>query len=72
MYLSLSLSLSLSISSLPLSPSLLAESSDVFQIGCELGDKVGYSIRFEDVTSERTLIKFVVLLRRCPIVSDRF
>lgn len=26
-------------------------------MGCELGETVGYSIRFEDLTSEKTLIK---------------
>eukprot|EP01064_Diplonema_japonicum_P023611 TRINITY_DN34023_c0_g1_i1.p1 TRINITY_DN34023_c0_g1~~TRINITY_DN34023_c0_g1_i1.p1 ORF type:complete len:1063 (+),score=318.19 TRINITY_DN34023_c0_g1_i1:46-3189(+) len=36
------------------------------EVGCELGDKVGYSIRFEDCTSEGTLVKYMtdgVLLR---------
>lgn len=36
------------------------------EVGCELGDVVGYAIRFEDVTSERTRIKYMtdgVLLR---------
>ncbi|KAJ9437278.1 putative pre-mRNA-splicing factor ATP-dependent RNA helicase mog-1 [Diplonema papillatum] len=36
------------------------------EVGTELGDKVGYSIRFEDCTSENTLIKYMtdgVLLR---------
>ena len=27
------------------------------EVGCELGQDVGYSIRFEDVTSENTVIK---------------
>ena len=27
------------------------------EAGCELGDEVGYSIRFEDVTSDKTQIK---------------
>ena len=29
------------------------------EVGCELGKKVGYSIRFEDVTSEDTEIKYM-------------
>jgi len=36
------------------------------EIGCKLGSTVGYSIRFEDVTSDETLIKYMtdgVLLR---------
>ncbi len=36
------------------------------QVGCELGKQVGYSIRFEDVTSSDTVIKYMtdgVLLR---------
>jgi len=36
------------------------------EVGCSLGAEVGYSIRFEDVTSERTEIKYMtdgVLLR---------
>lgn len=35
-------------------------------MGCELGSKVGYSIRFEDCTSEETIIKYMtdgILLR---------
>ena len=35
-------------------------------MGCELGTTVGYSIRFEDVTSKETVIKYMtdgVLLR---------
>ena len=42
------------------------------EVGCELGDEVGYSIRFEDCTSEKTLIKYMtdgVLLRQSLIVS---
>jgi HrpA-like RNA helicase len=27
------------------------------EMGCKLGDLVGYAIRFEDCTSEETLIK---------------
>ena len=36
------------------------------EAGCELGAEVGYAIRFEDVTSDRTVIKYMtdgVLLR---------
>ncbi|EPZ31918.1 P-loop containing nucleoside triphosphate hydrolase domain-containing protein, partial [Rozella allomycis CSF55] len=36
------------------------------EVGCELGQEVGYAIRFEDCTSENTLIKYMtdgVLLR---------
>nr|CAG4707766.1 unnamed protein product [Naegleria fowleri] len=36
------------------------------EMGCDLGSTVGYSIRFEDVTSEKTVIKYMtdgVLLR---------
>ena len=36
------------------------------EMGTELGDDVGYSIRFEDCTSEKTLIKYMtdgILLR---------
>lgn len=38
------------------------------EIGVELGDLVGYSIRFEDCTSEKTRLKYMtdgVLLREC-------
>lgn len=27
------------------------------EVGCKLGNEVGYSIRFEDCTSEKTLLK---------------
>ena len=36
------------------------------EVGCELGDEVGYSIRFEDCTSDKTQIKYMtdgILLR---------
>ncbi|KAI8326954.1 P-loop containing nucleoside triphosphate hydrolase protein [Choanephora cucurbitarum] len=36
------------------------------EMGCELGDTVGYTIRFEDQTSEKTLIRYMtdgILLR---------
>lgn len=29
------------------------------EVGCKLGDTVGYTIRFEDVTSENTVIKYM-------------
>ncbi|KAL8927749.1 MAG: hypothetical protein Q9208_002164 [Pyrenodesmia sp. 3 TL-2023] len=45
------------------------------EVGCKLGEEVGYSIRFEDVTSEKTQIKFLtdgLLLREAladPLLS---
>lgn len=45
------------------------------EIGCKLGEEVGYSIRFEDLTSEKTQIKFLtdgLLLREAladPLLS---
>src|SRR6195952_3125471 len=45
------------------------------EVGCELGKEVGYSIRFEDVTSASTRIKFLtdgLLLREAlvdPLLS---
>uniref|UniRef100_A0A8C4Q2V9 Pre-mRNA-splicing factor ATP-dependent RNA helicase PRP16 n=1 Tax=Eptatretus burgeri TaxID=7764 RepID=A0A8C4Q2V9_EPTBU len=36
------------------------------ELGCSLGEKVGYAIRFEDVTSDATLVKYMtdgILLR---------
>ena len=44
------------------------------EVGCELGEEVGYSIRFEDVTSERTVVKYMtdgVLLRESLTTPDR-
>jgi hypothetical protein len=29
------------------------------QVGCKLGQEVGYSIRFEDCTSDKTVIKYM-------------
>ncbi|KAK7235984.1 Pre-mRNA-splicing factor ATP-dependent RNA helicase [Aureococcus anophagefferens] len=29
------------------------------EVGCDVGEEVGYAIRFEDVTSERTVIKYM-------------
>ena len=43
------------------------------EVGCKLGHEVGYSIRFEDKTSERTLIKYMtdgMLLRELLQESD--
>jgi len=43
------------------------------EFGCELGTKVGYSIRFEDCTSESTIIKYMtdgVLLRETLFEPD--
>ena len=47
-----------------------------YEMNVKLGDEVGYSIRFEDVTSTKTKVKFVtdgVLLRECisdPLLSQ--
>jgi pre-mRNA-splicing factor ATP-dependent RNA helicase DHX38/PRP16 len=43
------------------------------EMGCELGQEVGYAIRFEDLTSEKTVIKYMtdgVLLRESLRESD--
>lgn len=43
------------------------------EIGCELGEEVGYAIRFEDLTSKSTVIKYMtdgVLLRESLRESD--
>lgn len=43
------------------------------EMGCPLGDKVGYSIRFEDCVSDATLIKYMtdgVLLRESLSQGD--
>ena len=43
------------------------------EMKCKLGDKVGYAIRFEDVTSKSTIIKYMtdgVLLRESLTQSD--
>jgi len=43
------------------------------EFGCELGAEVGYAIRFEDVTSEKTVVKFMtdgVLLRESLTEKD--
>lgn len=43
------------------------------EVGCHLGEQVGYSIRFEDVTSAETKIKYMtdgMLLRECLIDPD--
>lgn len=40
------------------------------EFGCRLGEEVGYAIRFEDVTSPQTVIKYMtdgMLLRECLI-----
>ena len=42
-------------------------------MGCKLGGKVGYAIRFEDVTSDETKIKYMtdgVLLRESLLDRD--
>lgn len=38
------------------------------EMGCRLGKEVGYSIRFEDCTSDKTIIKYSKLSR--PIICD--
>ncbi|CAD5117511.1 unnamed protein product [Dimorphilus gyrociliatus] len=43
------------------------------EYGCRLGQEVGYTIRFEDCTSQETVIKYMtdgMLLRECLIDSD--
>ena len=43
------------------------------EYGCQLGAEVGYSIRFEDVTSDSTVIKYMtdgVLLRESLTEGD--
>jgi HrpA-like RNA helicase len=43
------------------------------EVGCRLGDEVGYTIRFEDKTSERTLLKYMtdgMLLREFATAPD--
>ncbi|UYV65977.1 DHX38 [Cordylochernes scorpioides] len=43
------------------------------EMGCKLGEEVGYAIRFEDCTSERTIIKYMtdgILLRESLSDSD--
>jgi ATP-dependent RNA helicase DHX8/PRP22 len=43
------------------------------EVGCHLGEQVGYSIRFEDMTSADTKIKYMtdgMLLRECLIDPD--
>ncbi|KAJ3128516.1 DEAH-box RNA helicase prp16 [Nowakowskiella sp. JEL0407] len=43
------------------------------EVGCKLGAKVGYAIRFEDCTSEETIIKYMtdgVLQRECLTSPD--
>jgi ATP-dependent RNA helicase DHX8/PRP22 len=40
------------------------------EVGCRLGEEVGYTIRFEDLTTPQTVIKFMtdgMLLRECLI-----
>eukprot|EP00818_Percolomonas_sp_WS_P008757 CAMPEP_0117445936 /NCGR_PEP_ID=MMETSP0759-20121206/6065_1 /TAXON_ID=63605 /ORGANISM="Percolomonas cosmopolitus, Strain WS" /LENGTH=1134 /DNA_ID=CAMNT_0005238153 /DNA_START=100 /DNA_END=3500 /DNA_ORIENTATION=- len=43
------------------------------EFGCEVGEEIGYAIRFEDCTSDKTIIKFMtdgVLLRECLSTPD--
>ena len=41
--------------------------------GCEMGREVGYSVRFDDRTSDKTLIKYAtdgILVRECLLDAD--
>lgn len=43
------------------------------EMGCKLGQEVGYSIRFEDNTSEQTIIKYMtdgMMLREFMLEPD--
>ncbi|KAI2806435.1 ATP-dependent RNA helicase dhx8 [Blomia tropicalis] len=43
------------------------------EFGCGVGDEVGYTIRFEDITSSKTVIKYMTdgtLLRECLLDFD--
>jgi ATP-dependent RNA helicase DHX8/PRP22 len=43
------------------------------EVGCRLGEDVGYSIRFDDCTSPQTVIKYMtdgMLLRECLLDED--
>jgi hypothetical protein len=49
---------------------LLLLSRVAYEMGVQLGDEVGYSIRFEDRTSSKTCIKysfFLLALRNCQV-----
>jgi hypothetical protein len=49
---------------------LLLLSRVAYEMGVQLGDEVGYSIRFEDRTSSKTCIKysfFLLGLRNCQV-----
>ncbi|KAJ1490877.1 P-loop containing nucleoside triphosphate hydrolase protein, partial [Baffinella frigidus] len=42
------------------------------EVGCECGDEIGYAIRFEDITSDKTRVKYLtdgILLRE--LLTDR-
>ncbi|OWB63872.1 hypothetical protein B5S29_g4886 [[Candida] boidinii] len=41
------------------------------EVGCHVGDEVGYTIRFEDVTSDKTIIKYMTdgMLQREALVD---
>ena len=44
------------------------------EVGCKLGNEVGYSIRFEDCTSDKTVLKCALALRAltvCAIFAGR-
>jgi ATP-dependent RNA helicase DHX8/PRP22 len=43
------------------------------EFGCDIGDEVGYTVRFSNVTSSRTIIKYMtdgILLRECLVDSN--
>ncbi len=43
------------------------------EYGCRLGQEVGYTIRFEDCTSQDTIVKYMtdgMLLRECLLDAD--
>jgi ATP-dependent RNA helicase DHX8/PRP22 len=43
------------------------------EVGCRLGAEVGYTIRFEDLTSPETKIKYMVrFVSSDPLTSDRW
>ena len=42
------------------------------EVGVKLGNEVGYQIRFEDSTSEKTLIKYGKLLSAFTVLNDSF
>ena len=42
------------------------------EVGCKLGNEVGYSIRFEDCTTDKTVIKYsACALSHCEVEAER-